>query len=115
VWPVLIVVDPRRVQPLLGLGHRQEPVLIWALLPQPATQRVDRRAVSGLPGPREVQRHRVPVSSLVENYRGELCPIVYTDAPRRPSLRDEPVQHLDNLLPLRLIPERTGRLHDTWD
>lgn len=75
----LVIVEPP-VFDLLGcVCQAQEPVLVQALLPDKAIERLDKRIAGRLSGPAEVERHLIEVRSPVERLRDELGTVVYAD------------------------------------
>ena len=71
-WAQLIIVFAPCFTDLLRLIERGEPVLIQALLPQPAVEALDERIIGGLARAAEFQLHSVAVGPLVHCLRDQL-------------------------------------------
>jgi hypothetical protein len=113
VWPLLVAVPPPLLHPLLGIRHRQEPVLVQAFLPEPAVERLHDGVVRRLAGPDEVQHDPVPVRPLVEHPRRELRPAVHPQARGHASLPDHALEDLDHVIsgqPEAYLSARLSRL-----
>jgi hypothetical protein len=77
--------------------QRQEPMRVQALFPEPTAEGLNKRIVCGLPGARELQRHLVHISSLVERPGEKLRAIVHPELGwRRPTLERQALHHCCN-------------------
>src|SRR3954447_2692434 len=62
---IVVVGTPPFLNPVPGVGHRQEPGRVQALCPQATVERLNQPVVRGLSGPGEVDPHAVQVGPLV--------------------------------------------------
>jgi hypothetical protein len=75
VRPDLVVVFSPELDVLLRVGKVHKPVLIEALVPQPAVEALDVAVLRGLGGANEVQRNPVLERPSIERFRDELRPL----------------------------------------
>ena len=80
---VLIVVPPKRIDLLLRIVERREPVHVQTLFPKPTIERLDRGVVRRLPAATEVENHAVRVRPQVHRGTDELAAIVTVDPLRQ--------------------------------
>jgi hypothetical protein len=82
----------------LGLGHRQEPVLLQTLLPKLSVERFDERIIRGLSRTAEVELHAIAGSPPVYGLRQELGTISDSDCFRQSAMDRNPFQNLHEVV-----------------
>jgi hypothetical protein len=100
VRPALVVEAAPRFDLGPGVGKRQEPVCVEALVAQATVERFDEGIVGRLAGPGEVERDAILVGPAVERLRDELGAIIHPDALGRTAGGRDPRHSVDNLLAL---------------
>ncbi len=79
VRALLIVVFAPIFNNMFGVIERDKPVLLQALLPQPAVEALDKCIVRWLTRSAEFQLHSVAIRPLVHRLRDEFTPVVDLD------------------------------------
>ena len=77
--PSTVVAEAPLLDGALRVAEREEPVLIQALVAQPAVERLGVGVLHRLPGLDEVQRHAAAVCPLIEGLPSELGPGVHQE------------------------------------
>ena len=95
---LFVVVLSPLVNPLLGICHAEEPVLVQTLLPEAAIERFDVCILCGLSWAAEVKLHVVEVSPPVQRLRNELRSIVHADRGRLATLLRDRLQNLNHVV-----------------
>ena len=98
--PALILVPSPDLDLGAGIGQRQEPVGVQALVAQATIERFHERIVRWLAGLAEVERDAILLSPAIKRLRDKLRPIVDPDRAGRPARRRDPGRCLDDLLAL---------------
>src|SRR3989304_115382 len=89
-----IVIDPPPLDDPPRVGQAEEPVLVQALVAQPAVEALDEGVLHGLARLDEAQRDPLLVGPLVERFARQLGPVVQHDLLRRlAALANHPAEH----------------------
>lgn len=94
-----VVVLPPRFYLILGVGHRQKPVLVQALLAKSAIERFHDAVVCGLPG-----------TDKIQHSGRELSAIVHAEALGYPSLLEQAVEHRHHIFAGQIQPYLQGQV-----
>src|SRR5215207_4980404 len=102
-----VVGHPSALDGALCISERAEPVLIQALVPQPAVEGLDEGIVHGFPGTAELDLHAVLMRPRVECLAPELGAVVHGDALWPPARDVQPLEDGHDA--------RTARAHIDFD
>ena len=91
--PLRVVFDPPGFDDPPDLRHRDEPVLVQALVPEPAIEALDVGVLVRLAWPDERQLHAGFVSPAVEHLAVELRTMIHRDGSEQPADVSQPLQH----------------------
>src|SRR5687767_14739233 len=94
---VLIVVPPERVDLLLRIVQRREPVYVHTFFAKPPIEGLDRGIVRRFATSTEVEDHGVRVRPQVHGGADELRPVVAVDALRQSSLEAQSLERGDDI------------------
>ena len=94
---MLIVVPPKRVDLLLRVLERREPMDVQTLLSKPTIEGFDRGVVGRLAASAEVEDHAVGVRPQVHRGTDELGPIVAVDALRQSAFEAQTLERGDDI------------------
>src|SRR5437899_6914589 len=95
VGPAPIVIHPPVLDEPPSVSEGEKPMLVQALVSEPAVEALDEGVLNGLARLDEVQPHAPLLGPLVQHQAGELRSIVQHDLLRRlAALGDQPVEHL---------------------
>ena len=102
---ILIVVPPKRLDLLLRVLERREPMHVQTFLPEPSVERFDGGVVRGLAAPTEVQDDAVGVGPAVHRRADELGPVVAVDPLGQPALESETLQRRRDILSAKALSD----------
>src|SRR5688572_9144811 len=102
---VLIVVPPKRVDLLLRVLQRREPVHVQTLFPKSSVERFDRGVVRRFAAPTEVEDDSVGIRPQIHGRTDKLGPVVAVDPLRESALESEALERRGNLLATKPVAE----------
>ena len=76
MWSEAIILFLKQLDFFFRILERKEPVDVQALIAKAAVEGFNERIIRWFSGPREVQRHLVVISPLVQRLRDELASVV---------------------------------------
>ena len=89
---MLIIVPPKRIDFLLRVLQRREPMHVQTVETQASIEGFDHGVVRGLAAPAEVQDHAVGVRPQIHRGTDELGPVVAIDPLRQSALKPQPLE-----------------------
>ncbi len=95
---MLIIVPPKRIDLLLRVLQRQEPMRVQAVRAKPTVERFDRGIVGRFATSAEVQNDPIRVGPEVHRRADELCPVVTIDALRQSSLEAQALERRGDIV-----------------
>ena len=94
--PSAVVAEAPPLNGALRIGEGEKPVLVQALVPEPAVERLDEGVVHGLARTTELELHAVLMGPGVERLAPELRSIVHRDALRQPARATQSLEDRDD-------------------
>src|SRR5687768_10024143 len=94
---MLIVIPPKRVDLLLRVLDRREPMYVQAFFAESTVERFDGGIVSRLAATTEVENHAVGVGPEIHRGADELGAVVAVDALRQSTLETQPLERRDDI------------------